>query len=137
MLFVLIQNLKTRFVGLNICKCSGIKIILKLAHFYINTIVLSSLFLGRTLFSGNSKTMKFVNILILLSSIPSVLSAGHEEYYSDDAHDILRQESIKDVDSDMVDEVALLASNETDVEEDMLTQIASEVMNMTVTSDLH
>ena len=78
--------------------------------------------------------MKLVNILILLSFIPSALSAHHEEHSSDDAHDMLRQESMEDISPDMADEVVSLVSNETDVGEDMLTQITSEVVNMTVTS---
>ena len=74
--------------------------------------------------------MKVFNIVFLLSIVPCILSAGHEEHSSDD-HEVF----LGDVeDQEMVDEVVALASNSTDVSTDTLTEIASEVINMTVIS---
>ena len=80
--------------------------------------------------------MKLVNIFFVLSLITFVLSAGHEEHSSDDAHDAIQYEELMEDfdDPNMVAEVIELASKETDVSTDILTEIATEVVNMTVAS---
>jgi len=77
--------------------------------------------------------MKLTNVLFLLSLIPSVLSAGHDAHSSsDDAHGMYEDIMAEVEDPEMVEGVvAELAGIGTDVSTAMLTEIASEVVNMT------
>ena len=74
--------------------------------------------------------MKLFNIVFLLSIIPCILSVGHEEHSSDDSQELIEVME----DQEMVEEVVAITSNGTDVSTDILTEIAAEVINMTVTS---
>ena len=67
------------------------------------------------------KTMNLVDAFFLLSFIPFILSAGHEEHNSNYAYG-MNEEFVEHMkDPFMVDEVVSLAINGTDLSTDILT----------------